>query len=135
MQIQDSTLRNMARLIPKEARLQLFEDLCKILGEPVPERVWLATGIRKTDVYRYLPKSRSLRGGLVPNPKTTAHIIKGLLRNGGLNLVLRALDHIEQEIRRTYREYFDWKKTLRKRNIIYDPLSRQEIDKLEKSLY
>lgn len=135
MQIQEWALENMARLLPREVRLKLFKDLCKVLGEPTPERVWMETGIRKTDVYRYLPKSRSLRGGLVPGPEITVRIIKALLKNGGLQVVLDALDPIDREFRRTCRAYSYWKKALRKRKKTYDPLSREEIDKLEKSLY
>lgn len=135
MSLEDSTLQNMASCLPREARLKLFQDLCKVLGEPIPERVWLATGIRKTDVYRYLPKSRSLRGGLAPNPKTTVRVIKALLSERKFQLVLDALDPVENEIRRACREYFDWKKKLRKRNIIYYPLSREEMDRIEKSQY
>ncbi len=125
----------MTSLLPREARLRLFQDLCKVLGEPIPEKVWLATGIRKTDVYRYLPKSRSSRGGLVPNPKTSVRVIKALLRRRKIQLVLEALDPVENKIRRACREYFDWKKELRKRNIIYDPLSREEMDRIKKSQY
>ncbi len=135
MSLDDSALENMTSLLPREARLRLFQDLCKVLGEPIPEKVWLATGIRKTDVYRYLPKSRSSRGGLVPNPKTSVRVIKALLRRRKIQLVLEALDPVENKIRRACREYFDWKKELRKRNIIYNPLSREEMDRIKKSQY
>jgi len=137
MQIPESTLKNMTRLLTREARLNLFQNLCTILGEPIPERVWRETGIRKTDVYRYLPKSRSLKGGLVPSPKTTVRVIEALLKDGGLKelqAVTNALDPVAEVMRKSYRGYFEWKKTLRINSIIFDPLSRKEIDKLEKSL-
>ena len=134
MQISDLALSNMTRLLTREARLRLFERLCAILGEPIPEKVSLETGIRKTDVYRYLPKSRSRRGGLVPSPKTTVRVVKALLRNGRFHVVFEALDPVEHEFRRTCRIYFDWKKELKNRGVIYDPLSRGEIDRLERSL-
>jgi len=126
----DSTLRNMASLLPREARIKLFRELCRILGKRVPERVSLETGIRKTDVYRYLPKSESRRGGLIPNPATTVKIMKALLRNGGIEQVVDALDRVGNEMRKSYLEYFNWTKELRKRNIIYNPLSDEEFRKL-----
>jgi hypothetical protein len=133
---EDKTLRNMACLLSDTDRLKLFEDLCQILGEPIPERVWLSTRIRKTDVYRYLPKSRSLRGGRVPSPATTVRIIRALIKGGqaGIQSAINALDRAEAEMRTSYRQYFFWKKALRESNRIYDPLSRVEIDKLERSL-
>jgi len=99
----------------------------------VPERVSLATGIRKTDVYRYFPKSKSRRGGLVPNPDTTVKVIKALLDNGGIEQVVRILDQAGNEMRRSYLEYFTWARSMRKRNIIYNPLSDEEIRKLVRS--
>jgi len=76
-----------------------------------------------------------LKGGLVPSPKTTVRVINALLRERKFQLVLDALDPVEKEIRRACLEYFKWKKALRKRNIIYNPLSREEIDRIEKSPY
>lgn len=136
MNLEDKTLKNMTCLLSDRDRLKLFEDLCRILGEPIPERVCLSTGIRKTDVYRYLPKSRSLRGGRVPSPTVTVRIVTALINSGqeGLQSAINALDRAEADMRTGYREYFFWKKALRESNRIYDPLSREEIDKLEKSL-
>jgi len=134
MSISDSTLRNIASLLPRETRMKLFEDLCKTFGKRVPERVSIETGIRKTDVYRYLPKSKSRRGGLVPSPATTIKVIKALLKNGQTELVTEALNPAGNEMRKSYLEYFKWIKNLRKRNVIYNPLSDQEIRKILKSL-
>lgn len=132
----DKTLRNMACLLSDMDRLKLFEGLCRILEEPVPERVWLSTGIRKTDVYRYLSKSRSLRGGRVPSPATTVRIITALINSGqvGLKLAMDFLDRAEAEMRADIRHYFSWKRALQESNITYSPISREEIAKLERSL-
>jgi ArsR family metal-binding transcriptional regulator len=136
MSLEEFALKNMARLLSREDRSRLFEELCRIVGEPIPEKVWLKTRIRKTDVYRYLPKTRSKRGGLVPNSTTTIIIIKALNRSGeeGLQSVLSVFDPIEREMRRTVRKYFSWKKYLTE-NVFYNPLSRAQISKLERSLY
>jgi hypothetical protein len=133
MLLSESALRNLACLLSKEDRMKLFRNLCDIIGQRVPERVSLATGIRKTDVYRYLPKSKSRRGGLVPNPDTTVKVIKALLDNGGIESVVIALDQVGNEMRTSYLEYFAWARNLRKQNIIDNPLSDEEIAKLVKS--
>jgi len=132
MSISDSTLKKMACLLPRETRMKLFEELCLTLGKGVPEKVWLETGIRKTDVYRYLPKSESRRGGMVPGPTTTAKVIRALLKNGRVQFVVETLDWVGNEMRKSYLEYFNWTKSLRKHNIIFNPLSDDEIRKINR---
>ena len=133
--ITDSTLENMAYLLSIETRLKVFEELCRTFAKRVPEHVWLETGIRKTDVYRYLPKSESKRGGLVPSPATTVKIIKALLKIGRYEFVAKALEPAGDEMRKSYHEYFSWVKFLKAHDFIYNPLSNIEIRKLERSLY
>src|SRR3990172_10942674 len=74
--------KNLASLLTPDERLEIFKEYCKILEKRIPERVWMETEhrIRKTDVYRYLPKSKSSRGGHTPNPDTTAKIFMALLK-------------------------------------------------------
>jgi len=90
--IDDNTLLGMAKMLPAGARLKLFNVLCEAVEKRPLERIWLETGIRKTDLYRYLPKSKSRKGGLVPSPKTTVKIIRALLRCSRTETVVRILD-------------------------------------------
>jgi hypothetical protein len=133
--ISDKTVENLALLLTREARRKLFEDLCRAVGSRVPERIWMETGIRKTDVYRYLPRSKSRRGGLVPNSTTTVKIIKALLKHGMHEHVIKILEPAENEMCRSYKEFFKWKKRLKKHNVIYDPLSDDEMRNIERSLW
>jgi hypothetical protein len=119
----DSTLKNMAYLLPREARKRLFEDLCKTIGKRVPERVSMVTGIGKTQVYRYLlPRYKSWqnrrREVMVPSPATTVRVIKALLKIGKIELVVDALDPVGNEMRKSYLKYFNWIKRLEKAYII-----------------
>jgi len=85
--------------------------------------------------YRYLPKSRSLKGGLVPNSKTTVSVIKALLDRDQFKVVLDVFDPVGRDMHRTYLEYFKWKKALRNSNLILNPLSSKEMRALERSSY
>jgi hypothetical protein len=83
----------LASLLSPQTRLAIFEDYCKIIEKRIPERVWLETRIQKTNVYRYLPKSVSKRGGRKPGPHSTAKFITALIeRHGKLPLVRSYLD-------------------------------------------
>ena len=132
--INDSTLLNMARLLPKSVRLRLFEELFEAAGKRPLEKIWLATGIRKTDLYRYLPKTKSKRGGLAPSPANTVKIIRALLSHGRTEFVVETLDDAAMELRRSFQIYFLWTKSLRRRNVIYNPLSESEMNKIENAL-
>lgn len=129
--INDQTLLNLARLLPKALRLRLFNELYQAVGKRPLEKIWMATGIRKTDLYRYLPKSKSKRGGLAPSPANTVKIIRALLRHGGAELVVKLLDGPAMELRRSFQIYFLWTRSLRRRNVIYNPLSESEMNKIE----
>lgn len=117
----DFTLNNIACILPKDTRMKLFEELCKTVAKRVPERVSLETGIRKTDVYRYLPKSKSRKGGLVPSPITTAKVMKALLKNGKTEFVANTIDSAVDDMRKSYHEYFSWKMDMKDRNVIDNP--------------
>lgn len=89
----------LAGLLSPQIRLALFEDYCKILEKRVPERVWLETGIKKTNVYRYLPRVISKRGGRKPAPHPTAKFILALIeKHGKLPLVRSYLDSITSQV-------------------------------------
>jgi len=133
LELQDSVIQKMSYFLPRDTRLELVDNLVATLGKPIPERISLETGIPKTHVYRYLPQHKPRR--LAPDAKTTARMVKALLRNGGLQTVLHLLDPVEQEMKKTYHEYFRWKKTLRRYDIIPNPLSDTSIARLQRSLY
>jgi len=89
----------LASLLSPQTRLSIFEDYCKILEKRVPERVWLETGIKKTNVYRYLPQSMSKRGGRKPAPRPTAKFITSLIeKHGKLSLVRVYLDSVARQV-------------------------------------
>jgi hypothetical protein len=133
--ISDQTMENLARLLTPQARLMLFNELCESVGSRIPERIWLATDIRKTDVYRYFPKSKSRRGGHIPNSVTTVKVIKALLKYGRCELVVKTLEPAEDEMHKCYKEFFKWKKLLKKSNVVYDPLSDSEIRRIKRSMW
>ena len=133
--ISDKTMESLVRLLAPQARLKLFNELCEAVGGRIPERVGLAIGIRKTDVYRYFPKSKSKRGGHIPGPATTVKVIKALLKCGRCESVVKALEPAEYEMRKSYIEFFEWKKLLRKINVVYNPLSNSEMRKIKRSMW
>lgn len=132
-ELPDSILQKMSYFLPRETRLRLVDELAVAVGNPIPERISLATGIPKTHVYRYLSQYKSRR--LAPNPKTTVRVIRALLRWGRLHTVLQVLDPVEEEILKTYRKYFSWRKNLRDYDIIHSSLSPPEMARVKKSMY
>jgi hypothetical protein len=81
---------NLASLLRPEERLKIFQKYCEVLGSRFPERIRTdnlkfketflkgVPSIIQTDVYRFLPKSKSKRGGHIPNPETCAKYIIAL---------------------------------------------------------
>lgn len=134
-EIDDGTLFNIVCLLSGPVRLSLFEALYQATGGRPLERIWQLTGIRKTDLYRYLPRTKSKKGGLTPSPKNTVKIIKALLKFGKTELVVNTLDPAASAMRMSYKSYFNWTKSLRKRNVVYNPLSHSEMYRIKKSLY
>jgi hypothetical protein len=132
--ISEQTIATLSNVLTRDERMQLFQELCEAMDKRVPERIWLATGIRKTDIYRYFPKSKSKKGGLAPNPITTVKIIKALIKKRRYELVAKILENAAQRVHSSCRECFDWNSKLREKNIIYNPLSESEINKIERSL-
>jgi hypothetical protein len=112
----------------------LFNELCDAVGKRVTERIWQETGIRKTDVYRYLPKNKSRRGGLVPNSTTTVKIVKALLKRRKYDIVVKTLECAGNKMHYSFQEYFEWVKMMRKNNTINNPLSDAEISRINRSL-
>jgi hypothetical protein len=94
----------------------------------------MITKIRKTDLYRYLPKTKSKKGGLVPSPENTVKIIRALLWYGETEFVVEVLDEAAMMLRKSYQTYFYWTRSLRRRNVIYNPLSQSEMDNIERRL-
>jgi hypothetical protein len=132
--VNDGTLLNLSRLLSRDVRLKLFEELYEAVGKRPLEKIWLATGIRKTDLYRYLPKTKSKRGGLAPSPANTVKLIRALIDNGRAEFVVNILDVAAEELRKSFQIYFLWTRSLRRRNVIYNPLSRSEMKKIENTL-
>ncbi|MFB3889423.1 MAG: hypothetical protein ACE14S_08020 [Candidatus Bathyarchaeia archaeon] len=132
--ISDDTIENMSRMLTKEARQQLFEELCATVGKRIPERIWQETGIRKTDVYRYLPKRKSRRRGLVPSPTTTAKVVKALLKRRKYDAVAKIFEAAANEMHRSFQEFFEWRRWMRNSNVIDNPLSDSEWSKIRRSL-
>ena len=114
--------------------MQLFRELYDAVGKRPIERVSLETRIRKTDVYRYLPKAMSKRGGLAPNPKTTATIVRVLLRMRKYEVVGKMLENAAFRVSSSCQECRNWTRVLRYNGIIYDPLSEAEKYRLERDL-
>jgi uncharacterized protein (DUF2267 family) len=133
--INETVLLQMCSWLSKEDRLRLFNELYTVVGKRPLEKIWLETGIRKTDLYRFLPKSQSKKGGHVPSAKNTTKIAKALLRHSKTEFVVEILDKIATDLRNSYHTYFKWTKFLRSQNIINNPLSRSEKQKIESALY
>ena len=92
----------LASLLSPQIRLALFEDYCKVLEKRVPERVWLETDIKKANVYRYLPKAISKRGGRKPAPRPAAKFMVALIeKHGKLSLVRSYLDSVAGQVNLT----------------------------------
>ena len=92
----------LVSLLSPQIRLSLFEDYCKILEKRIPERVWLETGIKKTNIYRYLPKDVSKRGGRKPTLGPTAKFIVALIeKHEKLSLVRSYLDSVAGQVNLT----------------------------------
>jgi|YelNatPaOPRAMG01_1025707.scaffolds.fasta_scaffold38400_3 hypothetical protein len=95
----------MALFISREDRIKLFQELLNALSHWSPPSIAKLIGIKKTHIYRYLPKSKSSIGGLAPNNKTTAKIIIALKNYGRLNVALEYLDKAALEIEKTLKQY------------------------------
>jgi ArsR family metal-binding transcriptional regulator len=130
LKLPDEAINNLSRLLTPEERGKLFEELCDAVGGRIIERVHLETGIRQTDVYRYLPKTKSKRGGLIPSPATTAKVIKALLKLRRNKSVVKLLENASYRAHSSSREYFKWVRLLRKNNFINNPWSDSEISHL-----
>jgi hypothetical protein len=129
-----STLEKMACLLSKEDRKKIFEELYESTRKRKIENIWLDTRIRKTDIYRYLPKTKSKRGGLIPSPRTTAKILMALQNKRKFDLIAKVLEAPGNDMHSSWTEYFEWLKRMRKSNIINNPLSDSELAKIERSL-
>ena len=134
--IDSQTLEDLAKLLDKEDRLFLFEYLCKALERwgfktraRKAEIIALKTDIQKTHVYRYLNCK------LVPNHKTAAKIIKVLLDLGEFEIVLKILEPIIIRMYKDCKNFRKWKRELKRRGFIYDPLSPYAFKELKTTLY
>ena len=132
--IDDQTLLNLARLLSKADRLKLFEELYESVGKRPLEKISMRTHIRKTDLYRYLPKTKSKRGGLAPSPANTVKIIRALLVRGHAKFVVTMLDDPAMKLRKSFQKYFFWTRYLRDSNTIYNPLSDIEMENIKRAL-
>lgn len=128
--LQDATINYLSCLLTPEERKRLFEELCEAVGGRTIERIHQETGIRKTDVYRYLPKTKSRRGGLTPNPITTTKVIKALLKRRQNRTVVTLLENASYRANSSSKAYFEWVRVLRKNNFIDNPWSRSEMSHL-----
>ena len=63
----------------------------------------------KTHVYRYL------NGKIIPNPKTTARIIRALIHLGKFEEVLNLLEPAANRMRRNYMAFSKWKSQMLER--------------------
>jgi hypothetical protein len=133
-EISDRTKKNMARLLTAETRNRLLQKLCEAVGGRTRERICLATGIRKSDIYRYLPVSPAKKK-LTPGPVITVKIIKALLQYGRCEFVVQQLESAEEEMGRSYREFRKWKQLLKNMGVVYNPLSGYQIRKIRRSQY
>lgn len=128
--LSNAAINNLSCLLTPQERKKLFEELCDAVGGRMIERVHQETGIRQTDVYRYLPKSGSKRGGLTPSPITTAKVVKALLKRRRTNIVVKLLESASYRAHSSSKEYFEWVKLLRKNNFIDNPWADSEISHL-----
>ncbi|MEM2191981.1 MAG: hypothetical protein QXG39_05575 [Candidatus Aenigmatarchaeota archaeon] len=95
----------LAFFLSREERIKLFEELLNTLPRWSAPSIAGLIGIKKTHIYRYLPKSKSSVGGLAPNNKTTAKIIMALIDRGRLTLVLDHLDKAARDMEETLKQY------------------------------
>lgn len=121
--ISDQVLEDMAALLPKEERAKIFAQLCSRLREfgyksvaRLTEQISLATGIERTHVYPYLKRKR------IPNSRTTAKVIKALIKTGDIQFVVRCLEPIARRMQRNCKAFFQWRSELKLLGILYSPL-------------
>ena len=121
--ISDQVLEDTSSLLSKEERAKIFNELCLRLQElgyksvaRLTEQISLATGIERTHVYPYL------RGERVPNPKTTAKVIKALIKSGDIQFVVRCLEPVARRMQRDCKAFFQWRSELKLLGILYSPL-------------
>ncbi len=121
---------NLAFLLTPDERLKVFEEYCRVLEKRVPERVSIETGIKRNNVYRYLPRTQSKIGGNIPEPEPTAKIIMALaLKHHEYDFVINILQPARDRMRISYLKFDDWSKIFRNK-----PYTLEEIVKLERSL-
>jgi len=134
--IDSQTLEDLAKLLDKKDRLFLFKHLCKALENcgfktraRKAEIIALKIGMQKTHVYRYLNCK------FAPNHKTTVKIIKALLDFGEFEIVLKILEPIITRMYEDCKNFREWKRGLKRRGFIYDPLSPYAFRRLKTTLY
>jgi len=124
-------LTNMAKLMDEQERLRLFEKYCDIHrtnnSNWVPsalERIAAETGICKSNLYRYLPKTISeKKGGHVPDANVTAKLLVSLLkrsvyRGPKYRLVAKSLELAFFRMRKSQEEYARWVLNLSKDGLL-----------------
>ena len=135
MDLPRETIDLMAKVLERNERKRVFDELCHTLSylgygsKPrLAEMIAMETGMYKTHVYRYL------NGKMIPNPKTTARIIRALIHLGKFEEVLNLLEPAANRMIRNYSAFFKWKKYI-KRKVIYHPLSERALKEAETLLY
>jgi hypothetical protein len=125
--LSNATINSLSCLLTQDERKKLFEELCDAVGGRMIERIHQETGIRQTDVYRYLPKTRSKRGGLTPNATTTVKVVQALLKRRRNNIVVKLLESASYRCHSSSKEYYKWVKLMRKNNFIDNPWADSEM--------
>jgi hypothetical protein len=134
------TILDLAKLMTKKERLKVFEAYREIHGKRAIERISLETGISKSNLYKYLPESESLKGGHIPDADVTAKMLDALqhgskYRSGReIELVKKTLEMAFQRANGSSRRYYDWVQQLKKTGILDDPFSQSTRFKLEMAL-
>ena len=129
-QLDEQTIEDMSNFLTEDTRLKLLDKLARVCGKRSLEKVSLRLGIAKPHIYRYFPTNRKTKR-TIPNGKTTGKIIRELLKEGANSSVINELDNVELRLRRVTKRYNEWKKEMKKKGLIEDPLSKAAIKKLE----
>lgn len=105
----------LALFLSKEERIEIFEELRydSKIGYKLPEEIAELICVKKTNVYRYMPKSESKSGGRMPDEGVTARMLIALADNLKFpGVTFGFLDTAEERMEETLKLYKKIKKQL-----------------------
>lgn len=121
--MEHSDIEELCKFLSDDERLHLFDLLYDVIGKRKPEEISLALNIKPQAAYRYFHQSKRR---VVPNYRTSAKIIKALMKRTKNDEVISFLDVAAERMRGAHRAYIQWRRKTASETflLLYKPLER-----------